>query len=186
MWPHGSAYLLLAGRPSADWPLSSLLWRSALLTTATGPRLHWRDIWTSGHPAICNTYWPIGQLTKFGRFCLNYDLPRASARAFYAALVPRVQRSGPLHRSPWCRKSLVPRSWSWAGLGLVTENWSYSRPGPDTVSPLPTSCPASEWLMTIVIYFKVLVKCMCASVMHFYFQRVRRGYGGTIICTNIN
>ena len=77
MWPHGAAYLLLAGRPSADWPLSSLLWRSALLTTATGPR-HWRDIWTSGHPDICNTYWPIGQLTKFGRFCLNYDLPHAS------------------------------------------------------------------------------------------------------------
>ena len=110
-WPHGAAYLLLGGRPSADWPLSSLLWRSALLTT--GPR-HWRDIWTSGHPVICNTYWPIGQIWAF----LSQLWPASCLVHFIPPSWWSVQRSGPLH---WCRKSLVPRSWSWAGLGLV---WS--------------------------------------------------------------
>ena len=135
----------------------------APLTLRPTDHCHWPRATdaTYGHPDTRPFVTPTGQLANWsslGVFVSIMTCPVPRLVHFMQPSCWSVQRSGPLHRSPWCRKSLVPRSWSRAGLGLVTENWSYSRPGPSTVSPLPTSCPASEWLMTIGIYFKVLVK----------------------------
>ena len=123
----------------------------APLTLRPTDHCHWPGATdaTYGHPDTRPFVTPPGQLANWSNLgvfvsIMTCPVPHASCILCCLRASCSAEWTTALHRSPWCRKSLVPRSWSWAGLGLVTENWSYSRPGPDTVSPLLTSCPASE------------------------------------------
>ena len=71
---------------------------------------------TYGHPDTRSFVTPTGQLTKFGRFCLNYDLPRASCILF--RLRDEVF-SGVDHctgvGSHWCLDPGAGPAWAWSG-----------------------------------------------------------------------